>query len=814
MPDIRTISTATQLGTDARAALPSGEVASIAKAAAPSHVQKPEGFFAAGKALPRIDSYAKVTGAAKYADDIAPPRMLFGKLLRSTHAHARITRVDCSKALELPGVVAVATGDELPVRYGILPSSPDETVLAIDRVRYVGEPIAAVVADDELTAEEALNLIEIDYEPLPTIMTIEDALRDDLPKIHEDSRKSNNVHKDVHLTFGDLEAGFAQADRIFEDEFFYEGNNHAAMEEHAVLAECGSDGKITLWSSTQTPHYLHRIAAQVLQIPASRVRVIAPPVGGGFGGKTEPFPHELAAAYLARKTGRPVKFALTRQEVFYTHRGRHPVKMKLKTGVKHDGTITACHLQTWLDGGAYSSYGVATTYYTGALSPVTYKIPAYAFDGCRVFTNKPPCGPKRGHGTTQPRFALESQLDKIADALGLDAAEYRKHIAVDPYSQTVNHLRITSCGIRECIDAATQRTEYANKHGKLPPGRGIGLAVSAYLCGAGLPIYWNPMPHSGAMVKVDRGGGVTVYCGTSECGQGSEHMLAVIVAETLGVDIMDVRVCAGDTDLTPVDLGSYSSRVTFMAGNAAHDAAESVRKNLAEAAATLLEIAPQQCGFANGRVFDVADPEQSVGFVEAAQAAEARFGTLVGVGSYTPPANLHGNFKGSGVGPSPAYSYSACIAEVEVDLETGAIRVEKMTLAHDCGRALNPDIVEGQIEGSAYMGLGEALMEESAFRAGEHKFPNLLDYKTPTILDTPKIEAIIIETDDKEGPFGAKEAGEGPLNPVIPAIANAVADAIGARVYATPITRESVLKALDATGSGALRLKSPSPVPT
>ncbi len=800
MPDApRHVSTATNADIEA-----AGTTASV-------NAKEPEGFSVVGKALPRIDSYAKVTGAAMYADDIALPRMLFGRLLRSTHAHARITRIDCRAVLGLPGVVAVATGEELPMRYGILPSSPDEMVFAVDKVRYVGEPIAAVVAVDELTAEQALKLIEVDYEPLAPVMTIEDALREDLPKLHVESRKPNNVHKEVHLAFGDMEAGFAAADRIFEDEFFYEGNNHAAMEQHAAVAEYGGDGKFTIWTSSQTPHYLHRIAAAVLGIPASNLRVIAPMIGGGFGGKTEPFQHELAAAHFARKTGRPVKFALTREEVFYAHRGRHPMKMKIRTGVKNDGTITASHVQTWLDGGAYGSYGVATTYYSGALTPVTYKIPAYAFDGCRVYTNKPPCGPKRGHGTTQPRFGFECQLDKIADALGLDAAEYRTRIAVDPYSRTVNYLRITSCGLRECIDAAVQRTDYRKKHGKLPRGRGIGLAASTYLCGAGLPIYWNPMPHSGAMVKVDRGGGVTVYCGVSECGQGSQHMLAVIVAETLGVDVMDVRVCAGDTDLTPVDLGSYSSRVTFMAGNAAHDAAEAVRRDMAEAAAQMLGIAPEQCGFANRRVFDVAKPDHYTTFLEVAQAAEARFGTLVGVGSYTPPENLHGDFKGSGVGPSPAYSFSACIAEVEVDLETGEVHVEKITLAHDCGRALNPDSVEGQIEGSAYMGLGEALMEESSFRGGLHKMPNLLDYKTPTILDTPEIEAIIIETDDKEGPFGAKEAGEGPLNPVIPAIANALADAIGARVYSTPITAEKVLKALEGADSGALRLRHGSP---
>ncbi len=764
-----------------------------------------------GASLPRIDGYAKVTGAAIFADDIALPRMLFGKLLRSPHAHARILSIDYERALRHPGVVAVAVGGDLPARYGILPSAQDETVFAIDKVRYVGEPVAGIVAEDELAAQQAAALIEVRYETLPSVMSIDEALLEvdgSGEKIHPESRKANNVHKEVHLTFGDLDAGFAAAERIFDDEYFFEGNTHAALEEHSAIASFGADGKLTLWSSTQTPHYLHRVAASVLDLPASRIRIIAPPVGGGFGGKTEPVAHELAAAHFSRKTGRPVKFTLSREEVFYTHRGRHPVRIHLQTGIRSDGSIAACRLQTWLDGGGYGSYGVATTYYTGALLPVTYKMGAYAFDGCRVYTNKPPCGPKRGHGTTQPRYAFESQLDEIANALGLDAGAYRAAIAIDPYSRTINHLRVTSCGMREALSAVAERTDYSEKHGKLAPGRGIGLAASAYLCGAGLPIYWNPMPHSGAIVKVDRGGGVTVFCGTSDCGQGSQNMLAVIVAETLGIDILDVSVCAGDTDLTPVDLGSYSSRVTFMAGNAARSAALDVRERIAAAAGAELGIAPERCAFENGRVFDRKNPDRALSFVDAARATEARFGTLAGVGSYTPPADLHGDFKGSGVGPSPAYSYSACVAEVEVDFETGEVRVERIVLAHDCGRALNPRIVEGQIEGSAYMGMGEALMEESAFRNDLHRIPNLLDYKTPTILDTPRIDAIVIETKELEGPYGAKEAGEGPLNPVIPAIANAVADAIGRRIYATPITPERVLQALDGT-AGPLRLRAP-----
>ncbi|MDQ6766338.1 MAG: molybdopterin-dependent oxidoreductase [Candidatus Eremiobacteraeota bacterium] len=810
--DLRAVSTATNPDGDASPLTTGTDNPSVVVRAPAQPADKPEGFSIVGKAMAKMDSFTRVTGQDKFADDIFLPNMLYGKMLRSTRAHARITNIDVRKALALPGVVAVATGAELAVRYGILPSSPDETVMAIDTVRYVGDPVACVVADDELTAEEALALIDVEYVPLRAIMSIDEALRTDLPQIHPNPRRTNNVHKEVHLEFGEVEAGFAAADRIFEDEYFFEGNTHAPIEQHAVVAQFAADGKLTLWASTQTPHYLHRIAAAVLGLPGSHVRVIAPPVGGGFGGKTEPFAHELAAGYLAMKTGRPVKITLTRQEVFYAHRGRHPVRFKLKTGVKKDGTITAIHLQSWLDGGAYGSYGVATTYYTGALTTVTYKVPAYKFDGCRVFTNKPPCGPKRGHGTTQPRFALENQLDKIADALGLDAAEYRKRIAVDPNTTTVNGLRITSCGLRECIDAAAQRTGYKRKKGNLPRGKGIGIAASSYLCGAGLPIYWNAMPQSGAIVKVDRGGGVTILAGTSECGQGSTHMLAAITAETLGVDVTDVAVCYGDTDLTPVDLGSYSSRVTFMAGNAARDAAGKARAMIAQAAAEKLSIDPSRIGFAKRRVFDLDKSDSALTFIEAAQLAEAKFGTIACVGSYTPP-KLAAEYKGSGVGPSPAYSYSVAVAEVDVDLETGEIRVEKITLAHDVGRCINTDSVEGQIEGGVYMGLAEALMEEWPFRSGEHKMPNLLDYKTPTSLDTPPIDAIIIETDDREGPFGAKEAGQGPLNPVIPAIANAVADAIKARVHSTPITSEKVLKAIEASSGSTLRLRGASRVP-
>ncbi|HET8569728.1 MAG TPA: molybdopterin cofactor-binding domain-containing protein [Candidatus Limnocylindria bacterium] len=748
-----------------------------------------------GRRLPKVNSWQHLTGAARYADDVVLPRMLYGRLLRSTHPHARIRAIDTSAALAHPGVVAVVTGRDMPEKMGIMPSTQDETALAVDRVRYVGEPVAGVAAVDEDTAFEALSLIRVDYEPLEPIFTIEEALERDDVRIHDESRRAN-VFKEVHLAFGDLDGGFASADHVREDWTFFEGNTHAPIETHSAVASYGGDDKLTLWTCTQVPHYLHRELEKVLGISRARIRVIATPNGGAFGGKSDPFAHEFAACLLSMRTRRPVKITLDREEVFYAHRGRHPVLMHLRTGVRRDGEITACHLQTWLDGGAYASYGIATTYYTGALLTVTYRMPAYKFDGVRVYTNKPPCGPKRGHGTTQPRFAFETQLDKIAHDLGLDPLEYRMRILQPPGSRTVNGLRITSMGLGQCLEAAGRATRFSERHGQLPRGKGIGVAGSAYISGAGLPIYWNDMPHSAATVKIDRGGGVTVYCGTSEIGQGSDHMLATVVAEVLGVLPEDVHVVSGDTALAPVDLGSYSSRVTFMAGNATKEAACRLREQLFAVASEKLEVPTDRLAAAFRRVYDARDPGKGMSFVEAANLAEARYGVLSAGGSYRPPKGIGGDYKGAGVGPTPAYSYQAAVAEVSVDVETGTVTVDRITTAHDCGRALNPVNVEGQIEGSAYMGYGEIIGEEQVFRAGLHKKPSLLDYKLPTSLDTPALEAIVIETVDAEGPFGGKEAGDGPLNPVIPAIANAVYDAIGVRFDETPITPDKVLAAL------------------
>jgi len=794
-----------------------------------------------GKPFRKVDARAKCTGQTKFADDIFLPRMLYCKILRSHEPHALIKNIDLSKALALPGVIAIITGRDLPIPYGILPVSQDEHALCLDKVRFVGDPVAAVAAIDEDVAFDAMNLIEVEYERLNTISSIEEAIMIDEPRIHEYGDDAN-VHKKVSLEFGEVDEGFAEADLIREDTFFYEGNTHLPMEQHAAVAYLDTDEKLTLWSSTQTPHYVHRALTKVLGMPASHIRVIATPNGGGFGGKSDPFNHEVVVCKLSMLTGRPVKCTLTREEVFYCHRGRHPVLMHIKTGVKKDGAITAMHFKSFLDGGAYGSYGVASTFYTGALQTVTYDVPRYKFQGLRAFTNKPPCGPKRGHGTPQPRYALEVHLDKIAEELRLDPAEMRRTHLVPPNSLTANYLRIGSMGLGACIDKVVAGCDWKNKFSswqqsvpravatgspsterpfgqkgdrRLPYGKGIGIACSSYICGAGLPIYWNNMPQSGVQLRLDRQGGVCVMCGSTDIGQGSDSILAYIVAEVLGIDPFDIRVVTADTDLTPVDLGSYSSRVTLMTGNAAIQAAERARELLTIAVAEKLNLPIENISFADRRAFDVENPETGVSFAEAVVLAESKFGTIGTVGSYSPPRSP-GRYKGAGVGPSPAYSYSAAVAEVDVDPSTGIVVVERIWIAHDIGKSINPMLVMGQVEGSVYMGLGEILMEEMAYRVNRnvvHKIPSLLEYKSPTTMEMCDVKTYLIEDPDPNGPFGAKEVGQGPLLPVPPAVANAVYNAVGVRIDEVPIMPEKVLKALRDKAKGGDGRFGPESIP-
>jgi 4-hydroxybenzoyl-CoA reductase subunit alpha len=795
------------------------------------------GFSIIGKRTAMVDAAAKTTGAGKYTDDLSVPRMLVGKILHSTYPHARIERIDTSRAQALEGVAAVVVGADAPKTYGILPVGHDETALAVDKVRYVGDNVACVAAVDEATAERALELIEVEYEVLPAYFDPEESMKAEADLIHD--QKPNNVEKDYHHVFGDPDKGFADADYVAEGRFIANEVTHAAMEPHSTLASfeidphTGRPGRLTVWSSTQVPYYLQHKLALVLEMPMSQIRVIKPLVGGGFGGKSEVIPLEIIAAVTARKANAPVKITYTREEVFWAHRGRPRTIVDLKTGVKNDGRITAVKARVVQDGGAYCSYGVVTILYSGALLGALYDIPNIQYDGYRVLTNKPACGAMRGHGTVNVRFAFESQLDEISAKIGVNPAEIRRRNLLKPPCITVNGLRVQSYGLPECIEQVVSRSRWRERKGKLGKGRGLGIACSHYVSGAANSIIRSDMPHSTVNIKIDRDGGVVVYTGASEIGQGSDTMTAQIAAEALGCSLQRVRVIAADTDITPIDIGSYSSRVTFMAGNATLHAAEEVKKQIASAAAKKMNCAPEELVFrddvvvrknadknvratraeasVSGRVEGQIlrgslqqkrkdeGPKDSLSFEEAVVAAIDFHGALTGTGSYAPPPDARGGkHKGAGVGPSPAYSYSAQVAEVSVDEDTGEVTVHKVWASHDCGRALNPVSVEGQIVGSVWMGLGQALQEEMVWKDGMLMNPGLLEYRSPSSVESPDIEPIIVESIDPEGPFGAKECSEGSLAATIPAIANAIYDAVGIRLHESPFTPERVLAALRA----------------
>jgi len=748
-----------------------------------------------GKPLPMTDAPGKVTGLGKYADDLVAPGMLFGKILHSPHAHARIRAINTSKAEALPGVKAVATGRDAPNPYGILPIGHDECVFALDRVRYIGDNVAAVAATSAEIAEEALELIEVDYDPLTAWFDPLESMKAAADWIHES--KPHNIEKEYHHEFGNLEQGFANAAFVREEHYYAAEVTHAAMEPHSTLAIWEPDGRLTVHSSTQVPYYLHRTVSEVCEMPMSQIRVIKPLVGGGFGGKSEVIPLEVAAAVLAKKAKRPVKITYTREEVFYAHRGRPITIVDLKVGLTREGKISAVAARVVQDGGAYCGYGPVTVLYSGALLGAIYDIPNVKYDGYRVLTNKPACGAMRGHGTVNVRYAFEAMLDALAHDAGLDPVEVRRRNLLRAPCVTVNGLRVTSYGLPECIERVVERSGWAQKKGKLPYGRGVGMACSHYVSGAANPIIRSNMPHTTVHIKVDRDAAVTLYTGASEIGQGSDTIQVQIVAEVLGVRPERVKLVAADTELTPVDLGSYSSRVTFMAGNACLEAAKQMRGQIFAAVAKKFGCDAAILDARDDFIFSVDDSRLRLRFDEAAVAAIDFHGALVAKGTYAPPEDARGGkFKGAGVGPSPSYSYSAQVAEVSVDTETGRVHVHRIIAAHDCGKALNPMTVEGQIEGSVYMGLGQALQEEMVWNKGRLMNPTLLEYRIPSTLETPEIESIIVESIDPEGPFGAKEAGEGSLAATIPAIANAIYDAVGVRVNTLPITPEKILAAL------------------
>ncbi len=759
-----------------------------------------------GSGMRKVDGLEKSTGRAVYTDDVTLPGMLHGKILRSPHPHARILSIDTSRAEALEGVHAVITGRDMPIQYGIIPWTQDEYPLCVDRVRYIGDGVAAVAAIDEDTAIEALSLIGVEYQEIPAFLDPHLALQADgsTPYVHDPRKEgwNGNITKVVELEFGDIEAGMEKADVVVEGDYFFEGTTHAAIEPHCAIGQWDGVGRLTVWSATQVPHYLHRELARVLELDQAQVRVLQPLVGGAFGGKSEPFDLEFCVGKLSMKTGRPVKILYTREEVFYSHRGRHPFHMHYRTGATKDGKLSSIDAKILLDGGAYASFGLVTTYYSGQLLCAPYEMPAYRFDSTRVYTNKPACGPKRGHGSVQPRFAFEVQIDKLAEKVELDPIEFRRRNFIGENTRTINELRVTSNGFLKCLSSVETASAWEDKFRSLPFGRGIGIAGSTYISGTNYPIYPNEMPQSAVQMQIDRSGRVAVFSGASEIGQGCDSVVAYIAAEELGVPLEWVRVLRGDTDFTPVDLGAYSSRVTFMLGNAAIDAATRLRRLVQGSVSKSWGVKSSEVLLSGGLALWAQDTSKHMPIAEAFNLAEAEHGTLGATGWYNTPKDVHGEYRGGTIGASPAYSFTAHVAEVDVDIETGVVEVRKIWIAHDCGRALNPVLVEGQMEGSAYMGAAEAIMEEQIFkdvdhgRAGLHNAPSLLDYRIPTSLDTPELESLIVESIDPEGPYGAKEAGEGPLHPSIPAIANAIYDAIGVRVDRLPFSPPNVWRAI------------------
>lgn len=759
-----------------------------------------------GKSHRKVDAMERMRGITRYADDIKLPGMLHAKIKRSPHPHARIVSIDASAALAMPGVYGVVTGKDFPIPYGVIPWTPDENALALDKVLYVGDGVAAVAAVDEDTAIDALAAIDVQYEVLTPLYDPEEALAARDNQINPYSKKGN-LSKKVLLEFGDVDATLSGADLVIEGDYFFEGTTHAPIEPHCAVAmverggSAGDDGLLTVWSSTQVSHYLHRELARVLERPAHRIRVIQPPLGGAFGGKSEPFDLEFCVAKLSLMTGRPVKLLYTREEVFYSHRGRHPMKMHYRTGLTKDGKVLGIDAKTFIDGGAYSSFGLVTTYYSGQLLCSPYSMEAYRFESRRAYTNKPACGPKRGHGSVQPRFAIEVQLDKAAVALGIDPIELRRRNDLGADTKTVNEFRIGSNGFAECLRRVEQASDWVNQRATLPYGRGLGIAGSTYISGTNYPIYPNKMPQAAVQICLDRSGRARVFSGANDIGQGSNTMLAVIVGEELGLPIEDVRVLSADTDLCPVDLGAYSSRITLMVGNACLAGARKLRAKVCGAVAKRWEIPARRVVLIGRQAFDRENPEQRIPIAEAFCMAEEDHGLLGETGSYNTPKDRHGEYRGGTIGASPAYSFTSHVADVSVDEQTGVTTVHSIWVAHDCGRALSRRIVEGQMEGSSYMGFAEAIMEQHVVdpeHNGVHAGPSLLDYRIPTFLDTPDIEALIVEAPDAQGPYGAKEAGEGPLHSVIPAIANAIYDAVGVRIDTLPFSPPKVLAAMQA----------------
>ncbi len=750
-----------------------------------------------GAYVPMVDGPEKVSGNARYTADFIETEALTARIYRSPYAHAEILDVDVSQALKLPGVKGIVTGADCDKTFGVLPIARNEHPLARDRVRYRGEPVAAVAAIDAATAEQAVRLIRMRVRELPAYFTAQAALAPDAVQIHE--KKPGNLERQVDFDLGDVAGGFAAAKLVREAIYNCAEVCQNQMEMHAALAHYDRlRDRLTVHASTQVPYYVHMMLSHITGMDMSRIRVVKPFVGGGFGARTETLNVELIAALLARKVGGSVRLVTSREETFITHRGRPETDIRLKIGMRADGRITAVECDCIQRGGAHSGYGVVTILYAGSMLFALYDLANVKYNGRRVLTNTPPCGAFRGHGTVDVRFAFESLLDQMSTELGLDPLAVRRANYLKAPTFTANDLMVNSYGLPECVDWVERESGWRARKGKLGKGKGLGFACSHYISGASKPVNWTGEPHATVKLKLDFDGSIVVLTGAADIGQGSSTILVQAVAEVMGLDVARVRIVSGDSEVVPKDNGSYSSRVTFLVGNAAIDAANKLRALMVAAAARRLETEPSSIECL-GEVYRAGAQDKGLTFDEVVSEALKDNGTITVTGTYSTIPESHGGkkYRGAAIGGTMGYSYSAQVVEISIDEETGVVSVDKVWVAHDCGKALNRLTVEGQVQGSVWMGMGQAMSEEVAYHDGLLVTANMLDYRVPTIADSPPIAVGIVESNDPHGPFGAKEAGEGSLAAFLPALTNAIADAAGARFNDLPVTPDRVFAALD-----------------
>ncbi|MBI5439757.1 MAG: 4-hydroxybenzoyl-CoA reductase subunit alpha [Deltaproteobacteria bacterium] len=754
-----------------------------------------EKYSVIGRSVPRVDGREKVTGAAKYTGDLSFPNLLHGKILTSPHAHARVLSIDTSEAEKLPGVKAVITHKDVPsLKYGISPARWDENIFCIEKVRFVGDKVAAVACIDEETCYKALKLIRVEYEVLPAVLDFLHAMDEGMPLVQEEYAR--NINTEIHQSFGDVDKAFAEAHLVRTDAFLGQRTYQSPIEPHSAISFWDGD-KLTVYASTQSPHSFQYYIAREFGMKMGDVRVLKTHVGGGFGGKMEPTGLEFAGAVLARLTGRPVRMFYDRAEMFAHNRGRHAQYMEITTGVDKEGKILGAYANFIMDGGAYTSLGIASAYYAGALLPLTYEFDDYRFDMYRVYTNLPACGAQRGHGAPQPKYAFESHLDNVAAELGIDPMEIRIRNARRPNTVTPNDFRVNTCEMRACLERAREISGWNEKKGKLPRGRGIGVATGSFVSGAGYPIYRTDLPQAAAFIQVNEDGtAATLYTGATDIGQGSDTVLCQMAAEAMGFVYEQMKIVSADTETTPHDFGAYASRQTLMSGAAVKQAGERIKERILESASFMLNVPADDLDCENGVVFSKSRPDQTLSFEEVARKYFILKGPLIGHGAYTPP-KLGGMFKGAAVGTSPAYSFGVQVGEVEIDEETGEVTVHDVWDVHDCGTVINPRLLHGQVHGALAMGMGESVWEQVLFDDnGRIKNAELSNYRLVTALDMPRVHSEVIESDEPAGPWGVKEIGEGSTNPTMGCFSNAIFDAMGVRVNSLPLTYEKVWRAL------------------